>query len=373
MSMNTVNTAARSQQAGITLVELMVALVLSLVLTAGMIQVFSGNRVTYEFNQSLSRIQENARFALDHIAYNARMAGYKGCISNVATYNNLEAQNPFRDDIQNGIQGFDFNGTSDGDSYAASATNPTPSSNQSDWTPALPAELAGEVIPGSDVLVIRGLSGGGMSLIAPFTNAAQMFVSPGHDFVKGEILVVSDCQKASIFQVTNINSGSGHNVVHSKDNSYTPGNALSNWPPEQDYGLGAELARLQAHAFYVGRGESGGPSLFQHRLQVSTTNPGVAHFEAEELVEGIESMQVRYGIDTDSNKTIDRWVSADAVGNWEDVLGVEISLLARGAEEHGADTDTVVYTLGDMTFNPVDDRRLRQVFSTSIGVRNRLP
>jgi hypothetical protein len=37
------------------------------------------------------------------------------------------------------------------------------------------------------------------------------------------------------------------------------------------------------------------------------------------------------------------------------------------------ETDTAVYNLAGTQFDPVDDRRLRQVFSTTAGVRNRLP
>lgn len=359
------------RQAGFTLVELMISLVLALLLTAGMIKVFSGNRVTYEFNQSLSRIQENARFALDHVAYNARMAGYRGCVSDVAIYNDLATPNAFRDDIRNGIGGYDADGTNEGGAFTATATNPSASADETAWTPALPPELDGRVIPGSDVLVIRGIAGSGFSLIAPFTNASQMFVAPGHDLAQGEILVVSDCQKASIFQVTNINNTPSHNLVHSNDNSYTPGNAFPNWPPEQDYGLGAEVARLQAIAFYIGQGENGVPALFQLRLALQSGTSSA--FQPEELVENVESLQLRYGRDADNNKAIDDWVSADAVTDWTEVLSVEITLLARAPEEYGTDVDDAVYTLGAMTFNPVDDRRLRQVFSTTIGVRNRLP
>lgn len=362
---------SRDHQTGFTLVELMVSLVLALVLTAGIIKVFSGNRVTYEFNQGLSRIQENARFALDHISYNTRLAGYKGCISDVAIYNNLNAPNPFRDDVENGIQGFDANGTADGEAYSAASTDPTASNDASAWTPALPADLVGRIVPGSDAVVIRSIAGAGMALVSPFTNASQIFVAPGHDFVEGEILVVSDCQKASIFQVTNINNTPSHNLVHSNDNSYSPGNALPNWPPEQDYGLGAEVARLQAHAFYVGVGANGRPALFQLRLGLQ--GAGTSAFAPEELVENVESLQVRYGLDTDNDESIDNWVSADAVGDWMEVISVEVTLLARAPEEYGTETDSAVYTLGAMTFNPVDDRRLRQVFSTTIGVRNRLP
>ena len=120
------NTKPRDQR-GMTLVELLVSLVLSIFLIGGVIQIFVGNRVTFSLNDGLSRIQENARFSLEHIAFTARMAGYSGCISDVSVFNNLSAPNPFRDDIANGIQGHNANGTGVGDAYSAVATDPTPS------------------------------------------------------------------------------------------------------------------------------------------------------------------------------------------------------------------------------------------------------
>ncbi len=370
MTMFTESTPRRRQQ-GVTLIELMVALLLGLLLTAGMIQVFIGNRATYEFNDSLSRIQENARFTLDHIAYNTRMAGYSGCLSDVAIHNNLDAPDDFRDDIENGLEGFDANGTADGQAFASTA-DPLPSTNLGAWTPTLPAELNGLVLPGSDVLLVRSVGGAPHPLVSPFSDSSQLFVDEPHDFILGEILVVTDCQKASIFQLTNVSStGFGVNLVHSNDGKYTPGNSSPTWGPEQEYGLGAEVARLQTFAFFVGRSANGVPTLFQLRLQLhSATASG---FAPEELAEGIDTMQVRYGIDDDSDGAIDRMVSANAVADWKRVLSAEISLLGRARDEYGTEVDTQVYRLGAMQFNPPDDRRLRQAFSTSVGVRNRLP
>ena len=361
-----------SRQRGVSLIELMISLVLSLLLIAGMITVFGNNRVTYEFNQGLSRIQENARFSLDHIAYSTRMAGYSGCLADVAVYNNLNAPDTFRDDIQNGIQGHNANGTGQGDVFVAGASNPGASGNPGAWTPALPAQLNNSVIPGSDVLIVRSIAGGAHSLVTPFSDSAQLFVAGPHDFLNGEILVVSDCQKASIFQLTNSTAvGFGVNLVHSNSGGYIPGNSGPNWGPEQEYGLGSEVARLQTHAFYVGPGQNGRPALFQLRLQPLTAIS--SGFAPEELVEGIETMQVRYGLDFDNDGGIDNWATADAVADWTRVLSVEVTLLARATEEYGPETDTAVYNVAGTQFNPFDDRRLRQVFSTSIGVRNRLP
>ncbi len=375
--MNNQLLSTRNRQRGLTLVEMMVASLLAIFLAGGIIQIFVGNRVTFTFNEGVSRIQENARFSLEHIAFTSRMAGYSGCMSDAAVFNNLAgATNPFRDDINNGIQGYNAIGTGIGENYAAAATDPAGSTTTGNWSPALPAELIsavpGGVVPGSDVLIVRGATGTAQSLVTPFADTSQLFINGPHDFANGEILVVADCQKASIFQLTgSAPAGTGFNLAHGSGGGFSPGNSASNWPAEQDYGLGAEVSRLQTFAFYVAPGANGRPSLFQARLQPVTAT--LTDFQTEELAEGVDSMQIRYGIDTDNDDDVDTWTTADAVADWTRVLSMEVTLLVRSRDEYGTETDTLVYNVGGTQFDPVDDRRLRQVFSTTVGIRNRLP
>ena len=68
----------RSQQ-GITLIELMIALVIGLLATGAMLKVYVDSSRLYRFNESLARIQENGRFGLEFIRRDARMAGSLGC------------------------------------------------------------------------------------------------------------------------------------------------------------------------------------------------------------------------------------------------------------------------------------------------------
>ena len=67
------------QQKGLSLVELMVAVTLGLVLMGGVIQLFLSSRVVFSTQQSLSRVQENGRFAIEFITRDLRQAGYAGC------------------------------------------------------------------------------------------------------------------------------------------------------------------------------------------------------------------------------------------------------------------------------------------------------
>ncbi|MGH8435975.1 MAG: PilW family protein [Pseudomonas sp.] len=64
------------RQSGLSIVELLVALLLSMILITGVLQVFLSSRQTYTTTESLARTQENGRFALEFIAQSARQAGY---------------------------------------------------------------------------------------------------------------------------------------------------------------------------------------------------------------------------------------------------------------------------------------------------------
>jgi type IV pilus assembly protein PilW len=55
------------------------------------------------------------------------------------------------------------------------------------------------------------------------------------------------------------------------------------------------------------------------------------------------------------------------------VVAVRIGLLMRAPDEYGAETDTSTYVVNETGFDPVNDRRVRQVFTTTTGLRNRLP
>jgi type II secretory pathway pseudopilin PulG len=68
-----------SRQTGISMVEVLVALVISLFLLSGIVQVYLGNKTAYRFTEAVARIQENGRFAIESITQDLRMAGFFGC------------------------------------------------------------------------------------------------------------------------------------------------------------------------------------------------------------------------------------------------------------------------------------------------------
>ncbi|MFI8744900.1 PilW family protein [Pseudomonas sp. NPDC077186] len=73
-----------SKQRGLSIVELLVALVISMLLLTGVVQVFFSSKQTYASNEAASRLQENGRFALEFIAQSARHAGYVEAANSMA-------------------------------------------------------------------------------------------------------------------------------------------------------------------------------------------------------------------------------------------------------------------------------------------------
>jgi type IV pilus assembly protein PilW len=107
----------------------------------------------------------------------------------------------------------------------------------------------------------------------------------------------------------------------------------------------------------------------------------VAEGVEEELIEGVETMQVQYGIDSNADNIRDgNYVAANAVSNWDTVMTVRVSLLLRTDNPmDGGNAMATSATVGGVTVTyPADedgkrtDRFDRQVFTTTIALRNRI-
>ncbi|WP_406672362.1 PilW family protein, partial [Natronospira sp.] len=148
-------------QAGLTLVELMIAVAIGTILMIGVIQLFSGMRGAYTLNESMSRVQESGRFAIDYMTSDLRMAGHMGCMSNperIDFYSHIDGEDDFFTRFMQGIEGFEAVGTGPGDNLPITALTPETPNDGDQWSPALPSVLAGQVVEGSDVLVVRYMS-----------------------------------------------------------------------------------------------------------------------------------------------------------------------------------------------------------------------
>jgi type IV pilus assembly protein PilW len=69
-----------SYQQGLTLIEIMIAMVIGLFLLGGVMQIFLGSHQSYRLQDNLSRMQENSRFAMDFLMKDIRMSTHWGCV-----------------------------------------------------------------------------------------------------------------------------------------------------------------------------------------------------------------------------------------------------------------------------------------------------
>lgn len=317
---------------------------IGLLLMGGVITILTSSHQTYRVNDALARIQENARYAFHILSKDIRMAGYSGCVgTGVPTVNTLNNSTDFLWRLGQALEGFE----------ATSATG---------WTPALPA--SGEIpspLGGRDIIVVRGVGGDDTKVIQhPGGNppgSADLKVTVGSGLEENEIVLVTDCQAAAIFQISNVNTSQGFdNIVHNTGNTSTPGNSTK--ALGKDF-TGGELIKISTRSYFI-RTIDEWPALY--------SKAGTS--DAEELVRGVEDMQIQYGEDVDANWTADIYRTADEVAIWGNVVSVRISLLLQSIEDNIVSLPQP-YTFQGTTTTPTD-RRLRQAFTTVVTLRNRV-
>ncbi|MGB0468085.1 MAG: PilW family protein, partial [Pontibacterium sp.] len=197
------------KQRGLSMIELMVALVIGLLLTAGVLQMFVSSKATYTLQSELAKMQENARFAVEFMARDLRMAGYMGCSKNTTMANTLR----------------DSGGTVYAQYDLSSPVSLEDNYVTADGT-SIPLPTGASPLAGSDIISVKFADGEGSCSIkdVPSESSVTIRCNSPHDFQKGEILLVSDCKQSAIFQMTN-NGGNSSEVNHSDNNgSVSPGN-----------------------------------------------------------------------------------------------------------------------------------------------------
>lgn len=357
--------SSRNMQSGLTLVELMVAMTIGIFLLGAVAALYVNTRGGFDYSNELARMQENGRFALDMISRDLRMAGFNGCGGDVIRTTNLV----------NGSAGnalLDFS---------------TPVRGYEGGTSTFPSSLttAGALIT-SDAIVIMNSQNDGNDLVVQSHVPTSATIHTGtHSLKPGAIVMITDCSMASIFQVTGPtnNNNNAELITHNKGNSDPgPGNCekeLGASCPNtnkvvKEYKPGSLITQMSSTAYFIGNSSQndGTRSLFS--MELTGTTGGTP--TPRELLNGIDDMQIAYGIDTDKDGDVDSYVTANAVGNWSQVSTIRVSLLVRSTRTNlavGNQPYIYMTTSGSIAESTVTgSRTLRRVFTETVTLRNRV-
>lgn len=334
-------------QAGVGLIEIMIALVIGLILIAGVGRIFLDSKQTYRLQDAQSRMQENARFALELLTNDIRMAGFSGCANLSSITPNVIANPPIIALTA---------------ATAASGNDAVSSS----WNPALSTTLSGlssPLLPDTDVITVQFSQGCGAHLKGNMAvvNANLQIMSPNSCGIDaGDALMISDCVAADVFRATSASGGAPtQTIAHAND--VNTSNNLS-----KTYQQDAELFIFASRSYYIANGAGGQPSLW--RLDNTAATGGDNPLE---LVEGVENMQILYGEDTNGDRIPDQYLTVNNVGNLANVVAVRASLLLRTLDNNLLQlAQTYSYNGAPVT---ATDRRLRHTFTTTVNLRNRSP
>ncbi|MFQ5642394.1 MAG: PilW family protein [Thiogranum sp.] len=299
---------ARRYMAGFSLVELMIAMLISLLLMAGVVQIFASTKNTFLSQEGNSRLQENSRFALGRLSEDISAAGYLGCLDSDAPLK------PFVNVLTDQTLGsaYDFS------------------------TPIFGTDGTGA--NGSDTISIRRAGGGGgIPLTGPMNSPTSDIelddtVVGYNSLQRFDLLVVGDCATAAVFMITNDPATSGGTIEHVAGVPAIsgPNQGQSNSSQDLQTVFGADLASV-AGAAQVGT--------VTYEICASTSGTGTSLYsnsngcaditQTNELVEGVEDMQILYGIDNDATPGIEQYLRADQIPTatqWNNVSSVRLTL-----------------------------------------------
>lgn len=336
----------RRRQQGMTLVELMVGAVLALLIVGVAGSLYVTNKQVTRVNDTISRLQESGRFALHLFEDDLRMAGFRGICGNAVTPINVLSSAAYPYQFNIGLTGYHGTGAS--------------------WSPALDGSVAALTpapLPDRDVVTIRHFDGSPVALTATMASASDdLQVAPGSVLAAGDLLLVADCTAAAIFQATSYSAG----VISHATGAGTPGNSTKNLG--RAFGPDAAVFRLITRTYYIAPSakKAGSNSLW------ANTEPayeGVV--QPEEMAEGVDQLLLLYGEDLDADRAANRYVTAENVGTWSNVVSVRPQTLLASTTNNTT-TSPQPYRFNGVTITPTD-RRLRTALASVITLRNRVP
>ena len=363
-------------QSGLSLVELLISMALGLLLTLGVTQIYLSGNETYRQTQGLAHAQESTRFVSAVLTPDFRSAGSFGCLAEMGRPLDQVVDNRLNGGLTvpltQAVQGWEFNNTAPGDNVTLAGALATPTAGN--WQSgtagtALPAALAGSVVTNSDVIIVNALTpiAAAVDPANPQNgNSINLTGNSGVDANRVILATLDDCSEGELFQ--NANNANANAIVMAGGN-INPGNNGNtfNLDYNDDFSSGVpRVYEFTSMAYYIGQGTNGEPALFR-QLMTPPQNP-------QELVSGVETLQILYGVDTNGTNAVDSYLPANQVADWDSVASVRFSVLTRSQDEVLVEENERAFDMlgSEVTQANNGDRRVRLVSVSTTALRGRM-
>jgi type IV pilus assembly protein PilW len=309
---------------GFNLPELMIALTLGLFLVAAFLVVLQRCRASFAANESLARLQDEARHALSVLIPDIEHAGFYGFSPGSAVQ----------------LVGALPAGANDcGTDFAVSLSVPARGSDNTyrmgtDARDCAPTASAGGARAGTDTLTLRHAS---LNVVTPRAGRLQIYSQSLS--VAAPLLLFADGR--------------------------APG------PVDPDHAV----HDLEVRTYYIANDSVQRPGWPALRVKALTESRGAAQFRDEEILPGVEDLQVEMGIATlevDGTARVS-YVAPDSPRAREGiVVAVRIWLRIRAdATEPGfSDDRTMTYANVTYTPSPVEAQQRRMLIERTVALRN---
>jgi type IV pilus assembly protein PilW len=326
---------------GFTLIELMIAMLLGLIVIAGVTSVFLAGQRSYRTNQALGDVQDGSRVAFEIMARNIRDAGLTGCGNSGRVGNVLKASPTgggtaqWWADWNNAVVGY---GGTAADPVVAAGTGAT------------------QRITGNDSLVLLG-AGGATSSVATNTFSSATFTlnDANAGLQAGDVFVVCDPDHAVIAQAATY-AAATRTLTYTADTG-SPGNcsAALGYPTDcasttnnYQFGENSQITKLVATDWYIGVNPANGSSLYRMTLSNSA---GTVTAVPQEIVRDVTSMTIHYHVPGAAT-----FVAAPSVTDWGAVDAVQVTWTVQSVNKQVG----------------VDGKSISRSFSVTTTLRNRV-
>ncbi|MBI3284599.1 MAG: PilW family protein [Burkholderiales bacterium] len=339
--------AGKLQQCGYTIMELMISIAIGLLLITGLTTIFVGNSRARNELELANQQVENGRYAMQLLSDDLRNAGF------LAEFNPFPLTTP----------------TLKPDPCATDSTSlkaALPIAVQGyDMGADAPACLS-EIRPNTDILVIRRTStcAVGTTGCDPEVTGLPYFQASG-------------CSGPT--ELSSTNSADFYSF------DISTANLIKH---QKDCVTAAPYYQYRTHIYFIAENNKSGDGIPTLKRAELSASGGVATFAVTPLVEGIQDMQIEYGIDNASPTTgspafftadPDKYLTCtgvDCMRYWRNTVAAKVSLLARNTRMTVGHKDDKTYYLGlkadgkTMTDGPYNDNYKRHLYTSVVRLNN---